>query len=222
MAAPFSSNSVVILQNTLTAQNASGRQIDCCYPYHTNSAPGRDVAGAFTSYGYNLIGVGDASSGLVNATNGDLVGTTNAPVIPWLGPLQDNGGPTLTHALLAGSPAIDAGTNSGLAFDQRGQPRTIDNPAVLNGAGSDGTDIGALEVNHVLTATDVRRIGNDILVRFTSVSDKTYGVEYRSEIYGAVWIRVPITIAGTGGLVTYTDADAGLLPRRFYRLSELP
>ena len=28
---------------------------------------------------------------------------------PMLGPLQDNGGPTLTHALLTGSPAIDAG-----------------------------------------------------------------------------------------------------------------
>src|SRR5262249_11791067 len=49
---------------------------------------------------------------------GDLVG-----VDPMLGPLQDNGGPTLTHALLADSPAIDAGDDSVLAFlttDQRG------------------------------------------------------------------------------------------------------
>ena len=220
ISAPFSSNAVVILQNTLIAQNSSGRQVVCCYS--TNFVSGPDIAGTFNSYGYNLIGAGNGSTGLLNTINGDLVGTTNAPINPLLGPLQDNGGPTLTHALLAGSPAIDAGTNSGLALDQRGQPRTIDNPAVPNGSGGDGTDIGAVEVNHVLTATDVRRIGNDILVRFTSVSDKTYGVEQRSEIYGAVWIRVPITITGTGGLVTYTDADAGLLPRRFYRLSELP
>jgi hypothetical protein len=55
-----------------------------------------------------------------------------------LGPLAANGGPTKTHALLPGSPAIDAGANpTGLAFDQRGSgfPRTV-------GA---GTDIGAYE-----------------------------------------------------------------------------
>ena len=40
---------------------------------------------------------------------------------PLLGPLADNGGPTLTHALLAGSPAIDAGSNlADLVTDQRG------------------------------------------------------------------------------------------------------
>jgi hypothetical protein len=55
-----------------------------------------------------------------------------------LGPLSDNGGPTKTHALLSGSPAIDAGSNpSGLGNDQRGFgfPRT---------AGA-GTEIGAYE-----------------------------------------------------------------------------
>ena len=55
---------------------------------------------------------------------------------PLLGPLQDNGGPTRTHALLAGSPAIDAGTNTGApADDQRGVARP-------QGA---GFDIGAYE-----------------------------------------------------------------------------
>lgn len=40
-----------------------------------------------------------------------------------LGPLQDNGGPTWTHALQPGSPAIDASNNViGLDFDQRGTP----------------------------------------------------------------------------------------------------
>jgi hypothetical protein len=58
---------------------------------------------------------------------------------PLLGPLQDNGGPTFTHALLEGSPAIDAGNNAaGLDFDQRGDgyPR-------VSGTGA---DIGAFEV----------------------------------------------------------------------------
>ena len=44
---------------------------------------------------------------------------------PLLGPLQDNGGPTQTHALLPGSPAIDHGSNSGGPFDQRGRPREV-------------------------------------------------------------------------------------------------
>jgi len=42
---------------------------------------------------------------------------------PNLGPLQDNGGPTPTHALQTGSPAVDAGFNRCLATDQRGVGR---------------------------------------------------------------------------------------------------
>jgi uncharacterized repeat protein (TIGR02543 family) len=48
--------------------------------------------------------------------------------------------------LLPGSPAIDVGTIGGSAMDQRGAPRPNNNPAVANGAGSDGSDIGAIEV----------------------------------------------------------------------------
>ena len=72
------------------------------------------------SHGHNLDG--DGTCGL-NAT-GDLSSTS-----PLLGPLQDNGGPTFTHALLSGSPAIDAGNDSvlgpphNLTTDQRGIPR---------------------------------------------------------------------------------------------------
>ena len=63
-----------------------------------------------------------------------------------LGPLQDNGGPTFTHALLSGSPAIDQGKNlSGAASDQRGFSRLVDFPAIANATGGDGSDIGAFE-----------------------------------------------------------------------------
>jgi predicted outer membrane repeat protein len=63
-------------------------------------------------------------------------------VNPKLGPLQNNGGATWTHALLFGSPAIDAGTNSGCpATDQRGVARPIDG----NRDGSSVCDIGAVE-----------------------------------------------------------------------------
>ena len=57
---------------------------------------------------------------------------------PLLGPLADNGGPTPTHALLPGSPAIDAGNNlAGLTSDQRG-----DGYVRVDGAAA---DIGAFE-----------------------------------------------------------------------------
>ena len=43
-------------------------------------------------------------------TTGDQLGTGASPLDPLLGNLADNGGPTLTHALLNGSPAVDAGS----------------------------------------------------------------------------------------------------------------
>jgi hypothetical protein len=81
----------------------------------------------------NLIGIGGAG-GLTNDSNGNLVGVAD----PGLGGLADNGGPTQTIALLAGSPAIGAGnvtlavdpaTNLPLATDQRGPgfPRRVYN-----------------------------------------------------------------------------------------------
>ena len=81
----------------------------------TNSIIGScwDLSGII-SHGYNL----GASCGF-NVT-GDLPG-----VNPLLGPLQDNGGPTFTHALLPGSPAIDhiPVENCEVATDQRGVAR---------------------------------------------------------------------------------------------------
>ena len=65
---------------------------------------------------------------------------------PDLGPLQDNGGPTQTMALLPGSPAIDTGDSSGLSTDQRGDPRPVDFSGLPNAAGGDGADIGAFEL----------------------------------------------------------------------------
>ncbi len=75
------------------------------------------------SLGYNLIGAGNITSSFNQA--GDQVGILN----PQLAALADNGGPTKTHALLAGSPALDAGDPAAVAgvgtttiYDQRGKP----------------------------------------------------------------------------------------------------
>jgi len=83
------------LRNTLIAGNTADGS--------SHSDP--DVSGPFISHGYNLIGK-SVNNGLTNGVDHDQVG-----VDPMLDPggLQDNGGPTLTIALLPGSPAIDQG-----------------------------------------------------------------------------------------------------------------
>ena len=86
---------------------------------------------------------GDAtvSESLIESYSGNLTltGSLITGVDPQLGPLTDNGGPTETHALLTGSPAIDAGgITSSLVNDQRGAgfPRVV----------GSAVDIGAFEV----------------------------------------------------------------------------
>jgi hypothetical protein len=119
-----------VLHNTLIAGNFRGA---------TGTTPD-DVFGSLNPGGdYNLIGDGTGMTGLSNGVNGNQVGSASAPIDPLLDSLGDNGGPTLTHALLPGSPAIDAGNNAyATDWDQRGPgyPRTV------NGT----IDIGAFEV----------------------------------------------------------------------------
>ena len=106
----------------------------------------------FTSLDFNLIGAGLSSSAFdpmlpLNPAN-DQVGITD----PKLGPLANNGGPTRTHALLAGSLAIDAGS---LSFD----PNLFTPPLLTDqrGAGFDRVsggqiDIGSFEVPVIVVA----------------------------------------------------------------------
>jgi CSLREA domain-containing protein len=105
------------LRNTILAGNSSG-----------SHGPDCSVMDAHSD-GYNLIG--NNADCMFLAAAGDKIGTSASPIHPHLGPLQDNGGPTFTHALMAGSPAIDAGNpvtpgSSGSACettDQRGMSR---------------------------------------------------------------------------------------------------
>jgi parallel beta-helix repeat protein len=116
----YNNGGVVALKNTIVANNSA--------------AMGGDCFGAVTSQGHNLDSDGSCS---LAAFVGDLSG-----VDPKLGPLQDNGGPTPTQALLPGSPAIDAGDVVGCPpTDQRGIARPQDG----DGTGSAACDIGAYE-----------------------------------------------------------------------------
>lgn len=103
------------LQNSIIAGNTAATDADC-----------GSTGAAITSGGYNLLGaLGSCTLG------GDLTGNLTGEAR--LGSLGDNGGPTRTHALMMGSPAIDVGNPGGcsdpagtvLAVDQRGQPRAV-------------------------------------------------------------------------------------------------
>lgn len=96
-----------IFKNTIVANNTAG------VPGTNNCFNG--PSGVITSLGYNLDS--ENSCGFNQPT--DLINTN-----PLLGPLQDNGGPTFTHALLHNSPAIDKGGDPiAVVTDQRGVPR---------------------------------------------------------------------------------------------------
>ena len=73
------------------------------------------------STGYNIIG--NNADAVINSQPTDQIGTPASPIDPLLGPLADNGGPTLTHALQPGSPAINRGDPAALPQDQRGYGR---------------------------------------------------------------------------------------------------
>ena len=121
----YNENGSVILRNSILAGNTNTQ----------NDGP--DCLGTINSSGYNLIG--DTTNCDFTPGNGDL---TN--IDPNLGPLQDNGSSTFTHALLPGSPAIDAGNPAGCA-DQNGNLLTTDQRGVARPQGA-RCDIGAFEL----------------------------------------------------------------------------
>ncbi len=108
-------------------------------------SPSPDVVGAIDpSSSFNLIGNGSSLTGIMNGVNNNIIGTASNPIDPRLRPISDNGGPTLTHALLPDSPALNAGDNPlDLDFDQRGTPFVRE---FGSGIDPNQTDIGAFEL----------------------------------------------------------------------------
>jgi hypothetical protein len=147
---PVNLSSVTLINNTADVDNdglGSGGGISAAFITLNNSILAEnkegpttpsDCSGTFTSQGYNFIQtIGCTING---TTTGNITGQA-----PLLGPLQDNGGLTLTHAPLPGSPVIDKGNpatpgsggNACPATDQRGVARPIGSRC----------DIGAVETN---------------------------------------------------------------------------
>jgi fibronectin-binding autotransporter adhesin len=130
--ANFGMDATITFKNSVVGDNSAPSGFgESCFTHDWGFGPG-----TFTSLGHNLEDYDtcefDQPSDWINTD-------------PLLGPLQDNGGETWTHALLGGSPAIDAGDDAAAPpTDQRGVPRP-QGPA---------SDIGSYEANILVNTCD--------------------------------------------------------------------
>ena len=142
----INSDGTTVELNHVTVVNGSSSSLGMNGPVRASNSiftgHGRnDIGDSFISGGNNLVGrVGERGIRRDDGTN--LIG-----VDPRLGPLADNGGPTMTHALRLDSPAIDkANEADDLQVDQRKTTRPTDG----DGDGLAISDIGAVEAPRLL------------------------------------------------------------------------
>lgn len=126
----ISASSTLTLQSSIIADNTAGAM---------NTPSDLSLAQGFLAGADNLVMASSISDPNVITVTAD----------PKLGPLQFNGGPTRTHALLRGSPALGVGNDNlislGITTDQRG----LGYPRTTGTGGNITTDIGAVEFDTV-------------------------------------------------------------------------
>jgi hypothetical protein len=175
---------------------------------NTATSDGADGTGTINSYDYNLIQT-FAGLSIVGSTTHVLIGAN-----PLLGPLTNNGGPTRTLALHAGSPAIDQGKNFGPATDQRGAPRPFDFASLSNVSGGDGSDIGAVELG--LPTLTIQRFTTDAVLSWPSF----YGDFTLQSVTDLTASGSWANVAGTPLVVgsQYVLTNSPISGNRFFRL----
>jgi CSLREA domain-containing protein len=175
----FSANVASTQGAAIFSQDANVNVQNSILQGSTNSNCGGSVA----SQGYNIDD--DNSCGFT------VTGDQN--VNPQLAALADNGGPTFTHALLTGSPALDKGLSGCSAYDQRGLLRDANcdvgafeagATAVSNSTGPDSTVYSVSEADSELVITFQRYSGSQgpITIRYVS----GYGSATPGQDYDAV------------------------------------
>jgi CSLREA domain-containing protein len=128
---------------------------------------------------------------------------------PLLGSLQDNGGPTQTHALMPGSPAINAANGDAPLLDQRNFIRP------------DAPDIGAFEFGgQAMRITSINRLGNgQVVLQGFGVPLATHHVQASPDLDPSDFATIADVTADATGALQYNDAGAVGLIRRFYQLT---
>lgn len=159
--------------------------------------PGGNWSGTLWDLGHNLSS--DATCGFTNS--GSLNSTD-----PLLGPLAANGGPTLTLALLPGSPAVDAGdTSAAPAIDQRGYPRPFGSAA----------DIGAFEYGSFLLLLGITSGPGGFDISVSGATNRFCALLTATK-WGA-WTAVVTNQADADG-TTLFHVGRGAEPCRYYRV----
>jgi len=128
--------------------------------YGNTNSTAPDCSGSITAFDYSLIG--SISGCTLPFGTGNLINSN-----PLLGPLQNNGGPTLTHALPANSPAVNAGNNVGVAlYDQRGAGYM----RISNGI----VDMGAYELQSAASIPTITEWGMIIFMVIAGIGSVYY------------------------------------------------
>lgn len=174
-----------------------------------NAGQTPDVSGSFVSLGCNLIGITNGSNGFT--MSGDFVGSSVSPLDPQIAPLADNGGPTMTMALLPGSPAIEAGTVAGApATDQRGVARP-------QGALA---DMGAYEFEFTPRIIAARfESSSAIWLKCCGLPSHIYALQTSTNLLD--WSNLTNFCTSASGLCELTCPDAGDSNKRFFRTRTL-
>ncbi len=194
-------SAVFFAKNSLIANNLAGTAKPV--------APGIDFAGILNSGGCNLIRLTNAVTVIIGDPSGNIYGRD-----PLLGPLVNNGGLTLSHALLPGSPALDAGNSSGApGTDQEGLSR----PQGQN------VDIGAFEAICAqcgpLLITQCHR-NSDGTVQLTASGIPGDQCVVLGSVDAVGWAPVG-SATNVAGTLSFTDTTSAGVPNRFYRLQKV-
>jgi hypothetical protein len=179
----FNHSGTVGLLNTITAGNSA-------------SSSSADLYGAFSSSGFNLIGTNQGATGLSISDLQDVAAD--------LGPLQNNGGPTLTCALLPGSLCILGGTSVGAPpTDQRDIVRPVGQ-----------CDIGAYQYTTLIspsTATANSVLTNGFVVG-VNITDGGYGYTNTPTVRiigGGGTGAQAVAVVSNGVIIAVNVLDAG-------------
>lgn len=190
-------NGITYIKNSILAGNTigSGTMNDC------------GASGTTSSQGYNLVGQSNNSRGCPSNGVGDLI--LSGLISSAIGTLQNNGGTTLTHALVTNSPAIDRGDpgSSCESMDQRGVSRPQGGrcdigsyelevaPPTVQLSASNDYDIGENHGSATIVVTLSKATSNTVQVNYATTSGSAIAGSDYTAVSGTLIFNANVTVA---------------------------